>query len=422
MEDESSVIYGLEFPSRTLAAQKAESEAIRFFVGTQCLRENQIHLVEYDDDINVVNKTVFPFDDEIWALSPSTSRPDVIATICDKVVESRVESRASLWRVPGLETSAGVSAADSQSIGQSGDEGDARLLKLLDLDTSSYGTNPTAVLWHPSGDDKCVTLVDDRVVLSDVGLPSSSSSSPFSSSSSSSSNVASVVAASSANENNSKKSHNLDPRNKLTTGQWNPHHNSTSIATANDNHIRGWDLRSMKPTWTVENAHAQLIRGLDFNPNKQYVLASCGDDCQAKFWDVRKTSSALLVIAQHSHWIWSIKYNNFHDQLLLTSSSDSRVMLHNASSVSSEPAGHSSQSDDDDDDDDDVDLDDSFEASHKSSDPLEDGVLATYEEHEDSVYAVDWSAADPWVFASLSYDGRLVINRVSRNFKYRILL
>ena len=99
--------------------------------------------------------------------------------------------------------------------------------------------------------------------------------------------------------------------------------------------------------------------------------------------------------------------------------SDSRVMLHNASSVSSEPVGHSSNSDDDDDD---GDLDDSFEASHKSSDPLEDGVLATYEEHEDSVYAVDWSAADPWVFASLSYDGRLVINRVSRNFKYRILL
>lgn len=407
MEDESSVIYGLEFPSRTLAAQKAESEAIRFFVGTQCLRENQIHLVEYDDDINVVNKTVFPFDDEIWVLSPATSRADVVATICDKVVESRVVSCASLWRVPGLETSSGSNGGESQSSVQGGDYGDARLLKLLDLDTSSYGTNPTTALWHPGGEDKCVTLVDDRVLLNDVAIQSSNTS-----------NSASVVAASAVNEK-SHKSH-LDPRSKLTTGEWNPHHNSTSIATANDNHIRGWDLRSMKTTWTVENAHAQLIRDLDFNPNKQYVIASCGDDCKAKFWDVRKTNEALLVIAQHSHWIWSIKYNNFHDQLLLTSSSDSRVMLHNASSVSSEPAGHSSHSDDDDDDD--VDLDDSFEASHKSSDPLEDGVLATYEEHEDSVYAVDWSAADPWVFASLSYDGRLVINRVSRNFKYRILL
>lgn len=51
-----------------------------------------------------------------------------------------------------------------------------------------------------------------------------------------------------------------------------------------------------------------------------------------------------------------------------------------------------------------------------------DGVIATYEEHEDSVYAVDWSTADPWVFASLSYDGRLVINRVPRAEKYKILL
>jgi WD40 repeat protein len=53
---------------------------------------------------------------------------------------------------------------------------------------------------------------------------------------------------------------------------------------------------------------------------------------------------------------------------------------------------------------------------------LEDGVLATYEEHEDSVYSVEWSSADPWTFASLSYDGRLVISKVPRAEKYMILL
>lgn len=58
----------------------------------------------------------------------------------------------------------------------------------------------------------------------------------------------------------------------------------------------------------------------------------------------------------------------------------------------------------------------------RSNEPQQDGIIATYEEHEDSVYAVDWSAADPWVFASLSYDGRLVINRVPRAEKYKILL
>ena len=54
--------------------------------------------------------------------------------------------------------------------------------------------------------------------------------------------------------------------------------------------------------------------------------------------------------------------------------------------------------------------------------PLEDRVVGTYEEHEDSVYSVAWSSADPWLFASLSYDGRLVINRVPRQTKYKILL
>lgn len=50
-----------------------------------------------------------------------------------------------------------------------------------------------------------------------------------------------------------------------------------------------------------------------------------------------------------------------------------------------------------------------------------DEVLAVYEEHEDSVYAVSWSVADAWLFASLSYDGRLVINHVPSQEKYAIL-
>ena len=53
---------------------------------------------------------------------------------------------------------------------------------------------------------------------------------------------------------------------------------------------------------------------------------------------------------------------------------------------------------------------------------LEDGVVGRFEEHEDSVYAVEWSSADPWTFASLSYDGRLVLNKVPRKYKYQILL
>ena len=35
---------------------------------------------------------------------------------------------------------------------------------------------------------------------------------------------------------------------------------------------------------------------------------------------------------------------------------------------------------------------------------------------------VAWSAADPWCFASLSYDGRVVVNRVPGQIKYKILI
>ncbi len=77
-------------------------------------------------------------------------------------------------------------------------------------------------------------------------------------------------------------------------------------------------------------------------------------------------------------------------------------------SISSEPHGNLLE------DDDEVDDDPTDEA-------LEDGVIKTFDDHEDSVYCAEWSTADPWIFASLSYDGRLVINHVPRAVKFRIL-
>ena len=49
--------------------------------------------------------------------------------------------------------------------------------------------------------------------------------------------------------------------------------------------------------------------------------------------------------------IWSIRFNHFHDQLMLTSSSDSRVILTNTSSISSEPFGQLAEEDENEDQD-----------------------------------------------------------------------
>jgi len=37
--------------------------------------------------------------------------------------------------------------------------------------------------------------------------------------------------------------------------------------------------------------------------------------------------------------VWSVRFNHFHDQLVLTASSDSRVVLNSVPSLSSEPYG-----------------------------------------------------------------------------------
>lgn len=102
-----------------------------------------------------------------------------------------------------------------------------------------------------------------------------------------------------------------------------------------------------RTSYTIDSPHGYMVRQVDFNQNKPYDLASCGDDCTAKIWDIRNTSGGpLRVLADHSHWVWCVKYNPFHDQLLLTSSSDSRVILTSIASLSSEPMVHGMEDED----------------------------------------------------------------------------
>ena len=57
-----------------------------------------------------------------------------------------------------------------------------------------------------------------------------------------------------------------------------------------------------RQSYIIDNAHSQTVRDIDFNPNKQYYMASCSDDCKTKFWDIRNTETPLMVRSDHSHW------------------------------------------------------------------------------------------------------------------------
>ncbi|RHY39581.1 hypothetical protein DYB34_004771 [Aphanomyces astaci] len=204
--------------------------------------------------------------------------------------------------------------------------------------------------------------------------------------------------------------------NQLNAIAWDPHHRQQVSATV-DESIVTWDVRSGKyvafhrPVHVilgriahkVHQAHFQCTRDIDYNPNKPYYMASGGDDGLVKFWDIRKPKAALLTLPSHSHWVWCVKYNRFHDQLVLSSSSDSSVNLWRVSSISSAPL-----------------LDESTDAGGID---IGDAKISTHDgDHEDSVYAVAWGSQDSWVYVSLSYDGRVVLNTVPSTEKYRILL
>lgn len=58
--EDAPLIYGVELSARCLCPQVAETNVTRFLVATQSLRqENQIHLIEFDDENNQLDKTVF---------------------------------------------------------------------------------------------------------------------------------------------------------------------------------------------------------------------------------------------------------------------------------------------------------------------------------------------------------------------------
>lgn len=288
-------------------------------------------------------------------------------------------------------------------------------------DALKSGFHSKISLWHPEDGDKICTMEPQSLVLWDVE--------------------------SGKEENELKVDFDsldlLSRENKITKFRWSPHSHCSILGLAVSNQILAKDIRSDKAdAWRID-AGSQVVKNLDFNPNAQYYLASCGEDCQFKIWDIRKTSEPVVSMLNHSHWIWSVRYNLYHDQLILTCSSDCRVVLSRVSSFASQPFGHLLDADDTANEstvNEDEELaneastneastnknelitDNLTESTSFSQKKLDDGVVSVFSEHEDSVYAAEWSNADPWIFASLSYDGRLAINRVPVTEKYNLLI
>ncbi|CAO2170039.1 unnamed protein product [Urochloa humidicola] len=171
----------------------------------------------------------------------------------------------------------------------------------------------------------------------------------------------------------------------LRGGAWDPH-NHNSIAAISDSSLHLWDLRSMEKSVAIEHAH---IRDVDYNPKKQNIIATAEDEFGIRLWDLRMLKHPLKDLPGHSHWTWTVRHNPEYDEMLLSAGTDSTVNLWLAQ-VSN----------------------DSVPDSPGSPKRQEEPLLNSYTDYEDSIYGIAWSSHDPSLFASLSYDGRVVLESI----------
>lgn len=413
-----SIITTFDSQCRALTSAPSSDENVsRFLVGTQSPSlNNLIYLFEFRDDINNLAKVSFRFPyGECWHLSTSSKYP----LFFTGVTSAKGKSKVSLFKLPNelenlVEDDYGLSELPIEHI--------------FDLVTEDSQLTKQCH-WHPDDGDKLLTYNNGKLQFWDVNTGNEASSFSIS---------------------NALEAIGLDTPDgelaRVTDLRWSSLFSCSVIAVAIDQMIYGIDTRipdtsSSSVCWLIEDSHCTKVRSVDFNPNSQFYVATGGDDSRANFWDLRQTSQPTLSLQAHTHWIWSVRYNPFHDQLVLSAGSDARVALMRVQSIASEPFGR--ELDDDDEEtnsslskdapNDGQQAQDSAEkrdglnvedapviSSAETSTHLNDELINVYEEHDDSVYVAEWST-DPWIFASLGYESRLVINKVPKEEKFKIL-
>lgn len=418
-----SIVTTFEGQCRALTSTSSPDEnASRFLVGTLSPNkvDNLLYLFEYKDDNNNLAKVSFRFPyGESWHLSSSSKYPRLLAG----VLGDRGKLSVSLFKLPDeleqtIEDDYGLSESTIEQLY-------SPIKESTNLVRQSH--------WHP--EDGCQLLTCNNGSMQFWDINEQKQVKTFSL-------LLPAEKALNLETDRTGDTTSLKPLH-ISDLRWSSLFNCSVVAAAIGPRIYGVDTRipDSSPAsicWLIEDQRCIRIRTIDFNSNSQYYIASGGDDCRCNIWDLRQTSSPALYMQTHTHWIWSVRYNPFHDQLILSAGSDARVTLMRAQSVASEPYGQIAVDEDDDDkiddeeedgkqeeDDDNKDNSESSEISEKSQrtkkgKSLADEVINIYEEHDDSVYATEW-ATDPWIFASLGFESRLVINKVPKSEKFNIL-
>jgi EARP and GARP complex-interacting protein 1 len=423
----------LEAPIRTLDAVRADQVDSRFIAGSSSLRDdNHLHVIRFHSELNqlgtdaILSHPTGP----VQCLCTSPNDKSLVLTVAED------SSSATLWRIPQdvmeysgdqfLHGSGGGMQDDGMMIGDDDDEDGrgsvssmeqvSRLEAPMTDGAAQKKNNILDMIWRGAFDEE-PSAKGDVLTLDQSGRLSQWDLSL---------GTAEYTRSMSTMTDNAEQD---DHWNVPPCMAWDPHNvDMTAVSSGTRVTLMDWrtangtagKIHTNQPTNSCSSFpyHRYGITDLDYNPNKPNVLTTAGQDGLLKFWDLRYYSSKpqqqplLVARGGHRHWISQVLYNPFHDQLVISAGSDSLVNLWRMSTISSAPlltledGGHDTTDENND---------------HKSETSAPNVRVARYE-HNDSVYAMAWGAADAWVYVTVGYDGKAVLHHVPSKEKYKILL
>jgi hypothetical protein len=379
----TSELHAIYAPCRCLVAVEASKDESQFLAGTCSLKEpNTVRLLVFDEQVNELScRASYAHPSEAWALAASPTDRQMLLS-CHSSGTATGEDRShgyavTLWSMPP------PSDAPTGTVEREG-LAEMETLPLASLASLGSCSRPAcAVLWGPhqvAASNMAAILAGNDLSLWDVG----------------------------GGGGQEQARVPLCQDLGTTAASWDPHC-PTSLAVAVGGNLKLVDTRE-KTVGSAFGRHNFAALSLQHNPNKVACVVSCGEDRIMKFWDVRvadPTRPVKAIQTNMNHWCTAVRYNPFHDQLLATGGSDGSVKLWRVSSISSSPA---------------VLDEDMSDASRIGGGGHPDILVRDFEGHEESVYSVAWSAADAWIMAALSYDGRVMLHHVPSSEKYRLLL
>jgi len=326
---------GLKATSRHVAARDSGTDKIHFVVGTSIVgRANQIQVIEYDD-IHASVQCVQTLDhpDEIWWISCHPRESDSMLTVS--------KSATALLRIP---------APDFLSEKQP-----------LETVVTFPVTDARRALFCPVNPQKALVSSASSLQLFDISRPDAP--------------LLTIIGGDQL----------------IHAAAADPLHENVMAACCGGT-VRLWDALSGDVVHEIADAHAPDALDVSFNENKAWWIATGGTDGLLRCWDARIGKAACEFRAS-SHWVTRVVPSVSHEQLILTTGTDSKVRVFNASAFAFQNEGK-----------------------------LADGEIMKSIRHDDSVYSAAWAVISPWVFASVSYKGQVNVCQLPSEVVESILM